>query len=264
MVLQGDEEGFSPPFDSSIFGASYGPTTPGEDYVIEYDDCDAVSAFFTTSSDVRALLPEGIEPWSDPPQAGVLLARYPTTTVGTYNEEITVVQVEDPDGELAYYIPYIYVTNDAAMAAGRELAGAPKKIADIQLQRDEAVYQGTMERPAGKRLLTVTCQPEERASGGMIDQMLPSPVPLLSIRHLPPIEGGDGCTQLVEWYADIDYHTDEAGDVKRWMGPTTVTYDQHSASDPVDRVPADDVLFGMYAKFDMELGATAVRKEWEL
>lgn len=264
MVLQGDEEGFSPPFDSSIFGASFTPSTPGEEYTIEYDDCDALSAFFTTNSDVRALLPEGVEPWSDPPQAGVLLARYPTTTVGTYNEEITVIQVEDVNGELAYYIPYIYVTNDAAMAAGRELAGAPKKIADIDLDASGTVYQGTMERPAGKRLLTVTTQPEERAVGGIIDQLLPSPTPLLSVRHLPPIEGGDGCTQLVKWYADLDFHTDEAGTVKRWMGPTSVSYDQHSASDPIDRVPAEDVLVGMYSKFDMELGATEVQKEWEL
>ncbi|MDY7082129.1 MAG: acetoacetate decarboxylase family protein, partial [Halobacteria archaeon] len=175
MVLQGNEEGMSPPFDSSIYGASYSPGTPGTEYEIEYSDCDALMAFFRCSEDVVDILPEGVEPFSQPPQGGIFVTRYPFSTVGTYNEFLAVVQVKDTNGDMAYYIPYIYVTNDAAMAAGREWAGAPKKIADIEMEKDKDVLQGTMERPEGKRLLTITSKPEERAKGGIIDALLPDP-----------------------------------------------------------------------------------------
>jgi len=264
MVLQGDEEGFAPPFDSSIYGASFSPSTPGTEYAIEYDDCDALAAFFTIEEDapVRGLLPEGVEPFSEPMQGGVLVARYPFSTVGEYNEVICLLQVKDTNGEMAYYIPYIYVTNDAAMAAGRELAGAPKKIADIEFEREGSVYEATMERPEGKRLLTLTATPEQRATGGMVDALLPSPTPLLSVRHVPPIEGGDGLTQLVEWYADFDFEQDDQGR-KMWSGPASVSYDSHSTHDPVHKLQPESVLMGAYSKFTMELGVTEVHKEWD-
>lgn len=264
MVLQGSEEGFSPPFDSSLYGASYSPGTPGTEYRIEYSGCDAVMAFFRCSPDVRDVLPEGVEPFSNPPQAGIFVTRYPFSTVGTYNEFLAAVQVRDVDGELAYYIPYIYVTNDAALAAGREWAGAPKKLADIRLERDRDVVQGTMDRPEDRRLLTLTAKPEERALGGIIDALLPDPTPLLSVRHVPPVHGGDGLTQLIEWYADIDFHLDGDGDRKLWTGPASLDFPQPSTVDPIHRLGVEEVIAGLYAEFDMTLGVTDVQKEWDL
>lgn len=264
MVLQGDEEGFSPPFDSSLFGASQSPQTPGSEFEIEYEGCEALAAFFTLEGDYESLLPEGVVPFSQTPQGGVFVTHYPFSTVGEYYEYLTVIQVEDLNGEMGYYIPYIYVTNDAAMAAGRELAGAPKKIADINLDTDADVVNGTVNRPEDKRLLTVTTKPEQRATGGILDAILPTPTPLLSIRHLPPIRGGDGLTQLVEWYADIDYHTDEDGRRKVWSGPGSVTYDSNSAVDPIHKVGFGEMRTALYLQFDMTLGATDVQQEWDL
>ena len=263
MVLQGDNEGYSPPFDAAIYGASDAPATPASEFTIEYDDCYAFLAFFTVADTerARALLPEGVEPYSTPMQGGIVFARYPFSTVGTYNEVISLVQVRDVEGEMAYYIPYIYVTNDAALAAGRELAGAPKKLADIDLSREGSVYEASIERPAGMRLATITTAPERRAVGTFVDALLPSPAPLLSLRHLPPIEGGDGLTQLVKWYADFQFHEDDDGR-KLWIGPTDLTYHDHSAHDPIHRLEHDEILTGGYMRFDMELGVTEVQREW--
>lgn len=264
MVLQGNHGGLSPPFDASLFGSSYATGTPGVEYEIEYTDCEAIATFFTTTSDVQSLLPEGIEPFSDPPSAGVLLAHYSHSTVGEYYEYLSVIQVADANGEMAYYIPYIYVTNDAALVAGRELAGAPKKLATMNLERDGSIYRATMERPEGNRLLTMTTKPEKRAEGGLVDSILPSKTPLLSIRHLPPIEGGDGCTQLVKWYAALDFHTDQDGRPKRWLGPTDIRYEAESEIDPIHNLAVEDVLAGLYVNFDMKLGVTEIQKEWDL
>lgn len=263
MVLQGSQEGFAPPFDASIYGASFSPSDAGEEYEIEYTDCSAIGGLFATDPSVTEILPEGIEPYSTPPTAAVIIAHYPNSTVGEYHEFFAVVQVEDLDGELAYYVPYIYVTNDAAMAAGRELAGAPKKIADIGLDTEGSVYQAHLDRPAGTRLFAAETKPEQRATGGLVDTMLGGRLPLLSIRHLPPIQGGDGCTQLVKWYAEMDIHEDSDG-ARQWLGPTNLRYEAESLIDPVHKLPVDRQLAGLYLEFDMTLGVTEVHHEWDL
>lgn len=264
MVLQGNGEGFAPPFDASLYGDSLSPTTPGSEYEIEYSGCEAVVSFFSTTEDVEALLPEGITPYSSPPTAGVLLAHYPFSTVGEYHEFLTVIQVEDFDGELAYYIPYIYVTNDAAMAAGRELAGAPKKLATIDLDTTGSIMEGRLARPESRELLSMTVKPEQRATGNIVDTIMGDRLPLLSIRHLPPIEGGDGCTQLVKWYADMEWHEDGQGRPKRWLGPVDVDYGAQSAHDPIHKVSVERMMAGVYGQYEMTLGATEVHEEWEL
>ncbi len=261
MVLKGDE-GFSIPFDSSLYGTQASPNTPAKEIEIEYRNCDALITFFSISSDVEGILPEGVEAYADPPQGGLWLSRYNFSTVGVYNEFISIIQVEDANGDQGYYIPYIYVTNDAAMAAGREIAGAPKKLAEINLDKKLDVIEGSLERPAGKELVSMTFKPEERAKGGLVDNLLPDKTPLLSIRHMPPIEGEDGLTQLIKWYAEIDFHEDPQGERAIWMGPMSVDYVSSSKVDPVDKIGIGEIYASIYFQFDMKLGFTEVEKEY--
>lgn len=263
MVINGSE-GFSTPFDSPLYGSDVDPSTPASEYAIDYSDCEAVVSFFLTEDRVTRLLPEGIEPTSDPVQAGILVANYSFSTIGQYQEYLSVIQVEDTNGELAYYIPYIYVTNDSALVAGRELAGAPKKLAEIDIEWKSDVVQATLDRPEGTRLATVTGKPEERLEDtSPLEGILPQPTPLLSVRHLPPVEGGDGVTQLVKWSTKLDFHESEKG-LDLWMGESSVTYPAESSVDPVHSISVQDVLMGMYSKFDMTLEVDEVQKEWNL
>lgn len=261
MVINGSE-GYSPPFDSSLYGNSVDPSTPASEFAIDYSDCEGVVSFFLTEDRVTGLLPDGIEPTSDPVQAGILVANYSFSTVGQYYEYLTVIQVEDVNGELAYYIPYIYVTNDAALVAGRELAGAPKKLAEIGIDWKSDVVQATLERPEGTKLATLTGKPEERLQDtSPLEGILPQPTPLLSIRHLPPVEGDDGLTQLVKWSTQLDFHESDKG-LDLWMGECSVNYPAESSIDPVHTVSVQEILMGMYSKFDMTLEVDEVQKEW--
>lgn len=263
MVINGSE-GYSPPFDSSLYGSGVDPSTPANEFAIDYVDCDALVSFFVTDNSVTGLLPEGIEPASDPVQAGILVADYSVSTVGRYREYLSVIQVEDVNGNLAYYIPYIYVTNDAALVAGRELAGAPKKLAEINLSWKSDVVQARLERPEGTPLATVTGKPEERLPDvSPLEEILPQPTPLLSIRHLPPVEGGDGLTQLVKWSTRLDFHESDRGP-ELWMGETSVNYPAGSSVDPVHRISVEEPLMGMYSRFDMTLEVDEVQKEWSV
>jgi acetoacetate decarboxylase len=240
------------PFDSPLYEVE------GE---IEYRNCEGMTAFFTIEGDVSDILPEGVKPLSDPPQGGIWIAHYSFSTVGEYHEFLSVIQVEDPKGEIGYYIPYIYVTNDAALAAGRELAGAPKKLARIELKKEYDLVQGILERPSGKRLVTFTMKPNFRASYDFISTILPKPTPLLSVRHLPPINGKGGATQLVKWYASIDFHS-SGNERTIYSGPASITYDSPSVIDPVHKIGIAEILVATYFQFDMKLGFTEILKEY--
>ncbi len=242
------------PFDSPLY-------TIDEERGVEYRNCEAITAFFTIDGDVSELLPEGVKPYSEPANGGIWISNYSFSTLGPYYEYISVVQVE-VDGEMAYYIPYIYVTNDAAMAAGREVAGAPKKLASIELKKELDVIQGVLERPSGKRLVTFTMKPETRVSGELIDTILPKPTYLLSTRHLPPIRGKGGITQLIKWYSDIDYHVDTRGERALWAGKASLTYDSPSVIDPVHKIKIGEILLAIYFQFDMKLGFSDIVKEY--
>ncbi|MEM1872024.1 MAG: acetoacetate decarboxylase family protein, partial [Candidatus Nezhaarchaeales archaeon] len=223
---------------------------------IEYRGCRAITAFFTIRSDVKDLIPEGLKPLGN---GGIWIAHYGFSTLGTYNEYLTAVQVEDEVGDVGYYIPYIYVTNDAALAAGREVTGAPKKLAKIELVQDLDLIQGILERPPGKRLVTLTMKPNYRAKE-LMDQILPRPTYLYSVRHLPPLKGKGGVTQLIKWYAEIDFHVDLRGERVIFVGPASITYDSPSLSDPVHKVEIDKIIFAAYFEFDMKLGFVDIIK----
>jgi len=243
------------PFDSPLYEID-------EERGIEYIDCEGITAFFTIKNDITSLLPEGLKPYSEPAQGGIWIAHYPFSTVGEYYEYLSVIQVEDNMGEMGYYIPYIYVTNDAALAAGREIAGAPKKLAYIELTKEFDLVQGLLERPRGKRLVTFTLKPSYRAAEDFISAILPKSTPLLSVRHLPPIKGEAGVTQLIKWYAEIKFHKDSYGEAMIFAGPASITYDSPSIIDPVHNIEIGEILTALYFKFDMKLGVTKVLKNY--
>jgi len=257
MVLRGGYKSESIPFDAPLYDFN-------RERGIEYRNCEAILAAFLTSEDVVNLLPEGLEPYTDPPQGALWFSRYGNSTLGAYNEVISCIIAKDIHGKMGYYIPYIYVTNDAALAAGRELAGAPKKLADVKLENKLDFIQATLERPSGKRLITMTFKPVERALGGdLIDTYLPYPIPLLSVRHIPWVKKeGDGLTQLISWHAEIDYHKDPKDERMIWAGPVSITYDSPSVLDPVHKIKVEEMLVALYMQFDMKLNVDEVQKEY--
>jgi acetoacetate decarboxylase len=242
------------PFDSPLYEAD-------DEHGGEYHDCEAIQAIFAIAGDMRPLLPEGLVPATDPPIGIVRVLRYGFSTVGPYLEQFSSIQVRDPAGEVGFYVPYIYVTSDAALAAGRELLGAPKKLARIELTREYDLVQGILERPSGKRLLTLTVKPDGRMDPAMRETLVASRNTYYSVRHLPPIGGKGGVTQLVKWYAEPALHRDARGEEVLFVGPTSLTYDSPSVIDPVHNLAVGELLAGGFVEFDMKLGVTQIL--WE-
>ncbi len=251
MVLKGGFEGYSIPLDSPLY--------PPPPWI--YWDVEAVIilAVFKGKS-VEDILPEGISPLGGDPLGAIWIARYPTTNLGPYNEVLFAIQVEGDFG-MAYYIPYIYVTNDAALAAGREVAGAPKKIASIELYHEGSTVVGSASRNGMS--IHAYVRLEYKADEEFISNLLPEEgVPLLSIRMLPRVGDKAGLAQAILWRSKIFFGR-RLGGISAIGGPSKVEF-RGSVEDPIDRLEIKEILQGLYARFDMELDVDRVVKEWQV
>jgi acetoacetate decarboxylase len=186
------------------------------------------------------------------------VAEHGASTLGPYGEYVSILHVVDDEDNPGFYIPYIYVTNEAALAAGRELLGAPKKLADITVDLASAAAVGTLSRPNDCVLTRVEVAPAERLPTELFDALLPSGTPMYSLRHLPGPPGGTQVHELIRWNCELAVRTDAFGDQLRFTGPASITYPAMSGVDPVHRLAVDTFLGGAYLEFDMRLTAGSV------
>jgi hypothetical protein len=115
------------------WGQAYPPTRAA------YRNIDYVSVVFATdATKAAALLPKELELIGIPglpgqAAANLVFAKYRECDLGPYQEVIVSIPILHR-GQLYGYVPAIYVDNDAAMLAGRELGGYPKKLAQITIR----------------------------------------------------------------------------------------------------------------------------------
>lgn len=88
--------------------------------------------FRTDPEVVRTVLPRPLRV-PDDPLVTAFVARYPETNFGPSYREATVALEATYHGELGSYAIAMPVTDDMAMAGGREGSGYPKKMAEIEL-----------------------------------------------------------------------------------------------------------------------------------
>jgi acetoacetate decarboxylase len=173
-----------------------------------------------------------------------MVVYYPFSTFGPYHEAILGVECLW-QGAPRFYIAHIAVTTVPPLVAGREIWGYPKKLAHIELEQEDEFLRGTVERPAGVRLVTVAARlerplPVSRGGGGG---------GTLSLRVIPSVEEGmpPALAQLIE-VPSMDTQTHEA-----WSGSATLHYDTASALDPWNCLPVRQVLGAAYSRYDFVL-----------
>ncbi len=208
-----------------------------------YRDARSMNIIYETDAEAAAdLLPEGIE-LPRPAQAVLMVVHYPSSTFGPYNEAILGIQCSW-EGVGHIYIAHIVVDTVPPLVGGREVWGFPKKIARIDLEADSELVRGTVERPAGLRLLTAAMRPERplepppQVGGGT-----------LSLRVIPNVEEGQppSLAELIQ-VPSMDRHTHEA-----WTGPATLSYDGRSTLDPWHGLPVRQILGAVYTRHDFTL-----------
>jgi len=164
--------GFSLPVDASL----YYPLP-----IVYKDVRMMLFDYLTDAAAAAALLPAPLELTDVPGQPNqalvkLLFADYPWTTLGPYRE-VAQALVCTFQGKPLLYAVRLHVTADTAMAAGREIAGFPKKLGHIEFVEEESFFCH-LERPRGLRICTAALQP--------ISRILTIPIPAGAPPKLPP------------------------------------------------------------------------------
>ncbi len=112
----------------------------------DFYDAEMLNVFWETPPEaVKKLLPAPLEP-AEHPVAMAFVAWYPATNFDvTYRETALFIMARFRETEGSYCLS-MSVTSDMAMAAGREMFGFPKKMADIHYHRDGNTVHGWAER----------------------------------------------------------------------------------------------------------------------
>lgn len=204
---------------------------------------------------VKRHLPPGVTVAEDPAVCITWVCHYPFTTFGTYNELIQLVRVTFK-GETYLYCPMIYTDAEAPMAAGREVWGWPKKMADLKFVDGgegpgfRELMQFEAERPTGKRLCTVTFSPERPATMEDVGS-----TPHLTLRYMPGAETGSmpSVCELLCTAPTTSPQITADGSPMIWSGRCSVTMDSPSVHDPLHDLRPGTMLPSLYGVFDWTL-----------
>jgi acetoacetate decarboxylase len=152
-------------------------------------------AWETKSEIYKRLIPPPLKPL-EVPIVMAFVAHYPRTNFDVvYNESAMLLLVEY-NGELGSYCLSMPVTNDMAMARGRERSGYPKKIADISFSRKGDRAGGWTER-RGVRFMEFSAQLNGKFNDenpdNILNMLLDDQKERTSIsynfKHFPKLEG---------------------------------------------------------------------------
>lgn len=104
---------------------------------VEIRDADACAATFLVDEGAarEIIAPTGLEPLRVAGRAlsSLVFVRYVDGDLGPYHEFGLTLMVRGHDGGIGVYIPWLPVNQSFTCAAGREIWGFPKEIADIEV-----------------------------------------------------------------------------------------------------------------------------------
>ncbi len=233
--------------------------------------------YLTDAAAAAALLPAPLALPDIPGQPNLapvkmLFAEYPWTSLGPYNEVAQAVPCLYK-GQPFLYAVRLHVTADTAMAAGREIAGFPKKLGHIEFVNQES-YFCSLERPRGMRICTGTLYPvsplltiplpanQQVTLPPPFHMTVPLPppgpqptpvvLPFISLRVIPnPVHGAPpSIAQLVEtmWLLD-------RGEI--WAGAGSCQLTGASSLDPYHKLPVVAPVDCLLYRGDMQIAANA-------
>lgn len=167
--LKKSDFGYSLPVDQPLYGPA--PVTYQDSTILMY-------GYVTDPAAAAAVLPTQLR-LTDPPMVRMIFANYRFSSIGFYNEVAQSLTCTYKGKEYVYPVR-LHVTSDRAMAAGREMAGFPKKMGRIEFNCG-AEYLSYLDSPEGLRVCSATLIP------GQLLQKIQKPIEVkyISIRVMP-------------------------------------------------------------------------------
>lgn len=174
--LTKDRFGYSLPVDSPL----YAP------FPVYYEGVRILLfPYLTDAAAAAALLPSQFELVTADPDgkmavAQVVFATYPFSNIGAYNEVAQTLMVTYKGTPGAYAVR-LHVTNDQAMAAGREIGGFPKRLGNISFVEGTSCLS-TLTTPDGLPLCSGELDPLQPVQGSSEGAR---PATFFSLRLIP-------------------------------------------------------------------------------
>ncbi len=243
------KSGFSMPLGASLY-----PAPP-------YHFHRAHQAWATYEADdklVRSMLPPGVVPDSNPPICQLWVCDYPSTSFGPYLEAFIHVRVR-VDRVRYWYQPVIFTNREPALAAGREIWGFAKKLADMEWREQSEQIIFTIERPRGKRIATFTMTRDRITQVDDVEGL-----PVLSLRYIPPSdpERPPAAAELVRLDLTGALHESPGLGKLLWAGRPSVTMDSPSSVDPWSLLAPRRIVAGHVQTSDFSLPLGKVVKDY--
>lgn len=226
---------FGMPFDNPLY-----PRPP-----YEYKNGKILMVLYrTTRKQIEAILPEPLMPGRHN-YAMVQIMDFPDVSgFGPYMEALTIVEAE-LDGKQGVYCPYIYVNSDSPLAAGREIWGNSKKMADISLTHQNDTTVGKVSRNSVPIASASLPYKYEHSSMEEIEEKSPIS-PMYTLKIIPGVEGNTDIMQLTSVVLE-DVKIKEC-----WKGPATLELLPNTYA-PMHKIGVEEVVEGYYFIVDWNL-----------
>jgi len=175
-----------------------------------------------------------------------LILEYPNTSIGPYNEAVLLLS-STYKNKPGVFVFSIYVDDDVALTAGREIWGIPKKLAEINLSPiKKNKIKGTVVR-RGTTLFDINVEILESEPGLSLKEMFED-LPFYNLKLIPDIADNTkpALRQLTETYLKIEkVHKQNAALPNHFRSENS----QQDISHEVIKDAVKD-LGGFYATFD--------------
>lgn len=217
-----------------------------------YRDVKRLTVIYETDLDpVLDILPEFVEPSTDPPQVVVTVTEIGLhIPLGPYTESYVAIRAQFK-GEPLRYVAFMWVNSDVSMAAGREIYGAPKKLGVVRLFNSlpaSELMQGIVERPVGNRIITAGV-----LLTGVADpsELIREPVALLKVipdscgRKEPAI------AELLRVDSSYQISIGPDGQLELYKGIGSILYNVPTQNDPVYELVPRKILSGFFVKMNI-------------
>ncbi|MFW9943176.1 MAG: acetoacetate decarboxylase family protein [Candidatus Thorarchaeota archaeon] len=179
----------------------------------------------------------------------LLILEYPDTSIGPYNEALLILSCTYQN-KPGVFIYSIYVDDDVALAAGREIWGIPKKIAEINLSKiKKNKINGTVSRK-GKKIFDVSAEILDSEPGLNPRDMFES-LPFYNMKIIPDVADNTkpALRQLTETSITIEKVYTQNGALVNYLKSQKSQYD--ISYEVLEGAVKD--LGGFYAEYDFIL-----------
>jgi acetoacetate decarboxylase len=176
----------------------------------------------------------------------LIILEYPDTSIGPYNEAVLLLSCtyQNKPGNFVYSI---YVDDDVALAAGREIWGIPKKIAEINLSKVKKNRVNGRVTRKGKKIFDISAEIMDNKPGLNPKDMFEN-LPFYNLKIIPDIADNTKpvLRQLTETFLKIEKIHTQNGALTNFIKSQPSQYD---ISHEVLKEGLKE-LGGFYAEYD--------------